>query len=65
MIDDLQWSEEDVVEMPTILIHVINELADLSHPTMRIVGKFKKRLIHILIDSGSTHNFLDMTLPRD
>lgn len=27
--------------------------------TMRVMGHVGKRQIHILIDSGSTHNFLD------
>jgi len=29
---------------------------------MRVTGYFKKRPIHILIDSGNTHNFLDVQL---
>jgi len=29
---------------------------------MRITGYFKKRPMHILVDSGSTHNFSDIQL---
>lgn len=27
---------------------------------MRVVGMVKKKPLHILIDSGSTHNFLEL-----
>jgi len=29
---------------------------------LRVTGYFKKRPIHILIDNGNTHNFLDAQL---
>nr|KYP76696.1 Transposon Ty3-I Gag-Pol polyprotein [Cajanus cajan] len=31
---------------------------------MRVTGLFKKKPLHILIDSGSTHNFLDVHLAK-
>ena len=31
---------------------------------MRIIGNYKKRQLHILIDSGSTHNFLDLSVAK-
>ena len=31
---------------------------------MRVTGRVESRLIHILIDSGSTHNFLDATTAK-
>jgi len=31
---------------------------------MRITGKVKKRPLHILIDSGSNHNFLDLATAK-
>lgn len=36
------------------------------HPykNMRVKGTAKKRTIHILIDSGTTHNFLDLSLAK-
>ena len=33
--------------------------------TMRIVGYHKKRPLHILIDSGNTHNFLDTQMEKN
>ncbi|KAH9733790.1 hypothetical protein KPL71_017135 [Citrus sinensis] len=35
-----------------------------THQTMRIGGSIKKKAITILIDSGSTHNFLDPTVAK-
>ena len=35
-----------------------------SHQTMRIRGNIKKKAIVILIDYGSTHNFLDVTVAK-
>ena len=41
-------------------VHAIVEAT--SHQTMRIMGDIKKKTIIILIDLGSTHNFLDVTM---
>nr|KYP59360.1 Transposon Ty3-I Gag-Pol polyprotein [Cajanus cajan] len=32
--------------------------------TMRVTGSYKKKPLHILIDSGSTHNFLDVDIAK-
>ena len=32
--------------------------------TMRVNGHFGKKTLHILIDSGSTHNFIDIELAK-
>uniref|UniRef100_A0A151UHZ0 Retrovirus-related Pol polyprotein from transposon 17.6 n=1 Tax=Cajanus cajan TaxID=3821 RepID=A0A151UHZ0_CAJCA len=32
--------------------------------TMRVTGYYKKKPIHILIDSGNTHNFLDVVVAK-
>ena len=35
-----------------------------GYRTMRVAGYYKDKPIHILIDSGSTHNFLDRDATR-
>ncbi|GJY55316.1 gypsy/ty3 retroelement polyprotein [Tanacetum coccineum] len=35
-----------------------------SYRRMRVIGHFGKQKIHILIDSGSTHNFLDVFMDK-
>ena len=61
---DFCWSEEDSTETQTISIGAMGGFTELAHSTMRIVGKYKRRSIHVLIDSGSTHNFLDVTVTK-
>lgn len=43
----------------------VNALSGASaYQTMRVSGLHNKRLLQILIDSGSTHNFLDLELAK-
>lgn len=35
-----------------------------SFQTMKVTGKVSSQLIHMLVDSGSTHNFLDSTTTK-
>lgn len=51
--------EEDAVH---ISVHALSGIP--SYRTMRIKGKVKKCPITILIDSGSTHNFLDPAVAK-
>ncbi|KAG2689172.1 hypothetical protein I3760_09G128300 [Carya illinoinensis] len=61
--DTGQVSKEEVVEIldkgkcPEISLHAI--LGSSNPKTMRIRGKIGNQSVTILIDSGSTHNFLD------
>lgn len=35
-----------------------------TYHTMRVIGKVKRNPLHILVDSGSTHNFLNLTTAK-
>jgi len=47
---------------PQISVYALIRVAGFK--TMRITGYHKKRPLHILIDSGSTHNFLDTQMAQ-
>ncbi|GJR97046.1 retrotransposable element Tf2 [Tanacetum coccineum] len=49
-------------EIPQISLNALTRLT--SYRTMRVIGHFGKQKIHILIDSGSTHNFLDVFMAK-
>jgi len=57
---------EDPVVVSEVTPHIsMNAFSGLNtYPKMNIVGKVKKNPLHILIDSGSTHNFLDLATAR-
>ncbi|XP_074283542.1 uncharacterized protein LOC141608089 [Silene latifolia] len=43
----------------------VNALAgNQAFQTMRVIGYVGKKPLHILVDSGSTHNFLDLSLAK-
>ncbi|KAG8390797.1 hypothetical protein BUALT_Bualt01G0120900 [Buddleja alternifolia] len=50
--------EEDTLTESHISMHAITGILDFK--TMRVTGVTKGRLIHILIDTESTHNFMDL-----
>ncbi|XP_042017791.1 uncharacterized protein LOC121765658 [Salvia splendens] len=54
--------EED--ENPLISIHAISGSSSCSFKTIRITGRVGNRPLHILVDSGSTYNFLDLRLAK-
>lgn len=58
--DELESNREQVMET------FVNALAGSSkHRTIRVPGIIKGRKISILIDSGSTHSFIDEGLARE
>ncbi|KAA8538007.1 hypothetical protein F0562_027413 [Nyssa sinensis] len=57
-----EMEKKDVQEKLQILVHALS--GSLSYKTMRIKGKVKKNMVIILIDSGSTHNFLDLVMAK-
>ena len=54
--------EEDV--NPQIYVHAINGLGTNRYKTIRVMVFVRKRPLHILVDSGSTHNFLDVNVDK-
>ena len=49
-------------EEPLMSVHAI--VGATRHQTLRIRGNIKKKAIIILIDLGSTHNFLDVMVAK-
>lgn len=56
-------SQAGVSDHPTISLNAMQGESGVG--TMRVVGQVGKRVIHILIDTGSTHNFIDISVARD
>ncbi|GKA69695.1 gypsy/ty3 retroelement polyprotein [Tanacetum coccineum] len=59
-----EGDEELIVpdEIPQISLNALNGANTFQ--TMRVTGKVGKHELHILIDCGSTHNFLDVNLAK-
>lgn len=55
---EVEFTEEE--SMSQISINAMS--GHSSFNTMRVNGHMGKKTLHILIDSGSTHNFLDEQL---
>ena len=53
---------KEEMDEPLMSVHAI--AGATPHQTMRIRGNIKKKAIIILIDLGSTHNFLDVTVAK-
>lgn len=53
---------DELPEIPPILVAAMSGAT--SYNCMRVIGHFGKRKIHILIDSGSTHNFIDLEFAK-
>ena len=63
--EDDSGKNEDDIDMillgdqePCISVNALSGIQ--GYQTMRVVGFVGRKPIHILIDSGSTHNFLDL-----
>lgn len=47
---------------PQLSLQALNGVS--HYQTMRVTGMHDKKMLHILLDSGSTHNFLDLDLAK-
>lgn len=50
---------------PTPVISVNALSGSATFNCMRVIGKYGKRKLYILIDPGSTHNFLDYKVAQE
>lgn len=58
-----QASQTDAVsETPLLSMNALTGTSNFQ--TMRVTGLHNKKTIHVLIDSGSTHNFLDLAAAK-
>lgn len=53
--DDLEVTEEE--DVPTVSLNAIH--GESPHPMMRMTGWVGQRRICVLVDTGSTHNFVN------
>ena len=49
-------------DRPIILLHALIGIE--WYQTMRVQGKIKNQTVVILVDTGSTHNFMDQLVVR-
>ena len=63
--ETFSWNVEQITEAgPAISLHTMKGSTKKAYQTMRMIGSHKKKLIHLLIDLGSTNNFLDLTISK-
>ncbi|XP_026384082.1 uncharacterized protein LOC113279619 [Papaver somniferum] len=60
--DEVAIEEESEKEAVEISMHALD--GSLAPQTMWVQGEIKKAKVTILIDSGSTHNFVDSAIPK-
>ena len=58
--DDRESSEESHDSQPIISCHAFSSFT--TPQTLKVVGFLKKQKVTVLIDSGSTHNFINKKL---
>jgi hypothetical protein len=71
MIEDSPYTDTEDVEINQLDLELSKVLPEISfhaitgteHPqTIRVLGKLKNKNVTVLIDGGSTHNFIDQAL---
>lgn len=65
---DISYTQDECAEdfndsTPIISLNALDGIATFH--CMRVVGQLGKKKLHILIDNGSTHNFIDLDIARE
>ncbi|GJZ55413.1 reverse transcriptase [Tanacetum coccineum] len=60
--ENTQGTTEEEEVMPRISLNAMTEVT--SYQTIRVKGHVKKQVLHLLVDCGSTHKFLDLHAAR-
>lgn len=47
-----------------ISLYAMGSFNEPNHQTMGLLGRHKGRTLHILVDSGSTYNVMDLSLTK-
>ena len=62
-IEDLEINQPDLEPSEVLLEISFHAITGIEHPqTIRFLGKLKSKNVTVLIDGGSTHNFIDQAL---
>ena len=51
-----------MIKEPQLSLHALD--GSYNYQTMRLMGSMGKKVLYILIDSESTHNFIDVRMAR-
>jgi len=62
MIDQGLETDNEGAILPHVSVHAMNGSHDFR--TMRVTVSVKGKAVHVLIDTGSTHSFLDLNKQR-
>lgn len=62
---EITYTFENESQGPKLSVYALNctELRN-SHQTMKLIGHCKRKQLHILVDSGSTNNFIDYSTAK-
>ncbi|GAV79456.1 hypothetical protein CFOL_v3_22921, partial [Cephalotus follicularis] len=59
---DEDSSEEEMEEIPEVILQAL--VGQVNHQTLRLISHFKAYKLQVLIDEGSTHNFMQVTVTK-
>lgn len=64
-LENKESKEEEEEGLATLSLHVIHGVDKTRrNQTMKMVGYVKKKRLNVLIDSGSTYNFMDLVVAK-